>query len=197
MKQKIKARFDRNIARVRNLVTIYRTQLSGRGQGRRGHEKTDVLRAAVVLLHASIEDVLRSLAYWKLPSAGADVLCEIPLKGGNAVKFNLGTLSAFRGKTVEDVIKESTDASLERSNYNNTTEIVSLLHSIGVSTGALSSYFGTLDETMKRRHRIVHRGDENESVGRGRFRIQSIAPRTVDEWTNNTESFIRAVLSQV
>ena len=90
-----------NIARVRNLTEIYRNHLMGRGRGRRDHSKTDVLRAAVVLLHAAMEDLLRSIAYWKLPSATPQTLAKIPLiSSAPAVKFNLGDLSAHRGKTV-------------------------------------------------------------------------------------------------
>jgi hypothetical protein len=106
MKQEITDRFNLNVSRVKNLVSIYRTQLAGKGKGRRGHQKTDVLRAAMVLLHASLEDVLRSLAYWKLPAAAPNVLDLIPITGGPATKFTLGTLSAHRGKTVDQVIKD-------------------------------------------------------------------------------------------
>lgn len=133
MKQEIERRFNLNISRVNNLVEIYTNQLAGDGQGRRSHQETDVLRAAVVLLHASVEDVLRSLAYWKLPAASSDVLEKIPLAGGTATKFTLGTLSAMRGNTVDEVIKESVDASLERSNYNNARDVCTLLESIGLS----------------------------------------------------------------
>lgn len=197
VRQKISDRFDRNISRVRNLVSIYRNQLAGPGRGRRGHAQTDVLRAAVVLLHASMEDVLRSLAYWKLPTAAPEVLAEIPLKGGAAIKFTLGTLSAFRGKSVDDVIKQSTDSSLERSNYNNTTEVASLLQSIGVDTTPLAGHMTELENTMKRRHKIVHRADENENPGRGRFRVEPISPAILDAWISNTERFVRGVLTQV
>src|SRR3989338_2368197 len=106
MKQPIVDRFALNISRVKNLVAIYQSTLAGTGQGRRSHQKTDVLRAAVVLLHASVEDVLRSLAYWKLPNAATGVLDQFPLVGnGPAMKFSLGALAAHRGKTVDDVLR--------------------------------------------------------------------------------------------
>lgn len=98
MKANIEARFVENIARVRNLTDLYRIHLMGQGSGRRGHSKTDVLRAAVVMLHASMEDLLRSIEYWKLPSANSAVLANIPLASkGPATKFNLGDLVAHRG----------------------------------------------------------------------------------------------------
>ncbi|MFN7756049.1 MAG: hypothetical protein ACK50B_15695 [Betaproteobacteria bacterium] len=196
MKQEISQRFARNIARVKNLVAIYRTQLAGPGQGRRSHQETDVLRAAAVLLHASLEDVLRSLAYWKLPGAQAAVLDQIPIVGGTAIKVSLGTLSAHRGKTIDQLIKASTDASLERSNYNNPSEVSALLQSVGLSTAPLAPYMAILEDAMQRRHRIVHRADENPNAGRGNHRVASISPQTLDAWIANTEGFVRDVLAQ-
>lgn len=199
MRQQIEARFADNIARVKNLVSIYANQLSGTRRGRRAHQTTDVLRAAVVLLHASLEDVLRSLAYWKLPAAAAEVLAEIALTGGTATKFNLGALAVHRGKTVDEVIKASTDASLERSNYNNAQEVAALLTSIGVPTGPLHGYMATLNAAMQRRHQIVHRADANPNPapGRGNHRFTHIGPSQINGWITNTEQFVAAVLAAV
>lgn len=198
MKQEIEQRFALNIARVKNLIAIYQIQLAGAGKGRRSHQKTDVLRAATVLLHASIEDVLRSLAYWKLPAAAATVLDQIAFVGGTALKITLGTLSAQRGKTVDAVIKESVDASLDRSNYNNAVEVCSLLQSIGINTALVQAHLPQLEDAMKRRHQIVHRADANpNNAGHGNHKVASIAPATVNAWVVNTEQFVAAVLAQV
>lgn len=197
MKQEIANRFLLNLARVKNLVAIYSNLLAGQGQGRRGHQETDVLRAAIVLLHASIEDVLRSIAYWKLPDAANQVLDDIPFAGGTAKKITLGTLATQRGKSVDAVIKESVDASLDRSNYNNAGEVCSLLQSIGLNTATVQSYLPLLDDAMKRRHQIVHRADANPNVGRGNHRVLSIAPANVNTWIANTEQFVNALLAQV
>jgi len=198
VKQEIEDRFALNIARVKNLVTIYQSQRTRVGKGRRGHQETDVLRAAVVLLHASVEDVLRSLAYWKLPMAAVQVLDQIPFAGGTALKITLGTLSAQRGKTVDTVIKESVDASLERSNYNNTVEVCSLLQSINISVLPVQMYLTPLENAMKRRHQIVHRADANpNNAGRGNHQVASISPTIVNAWVANTELFVADILAQV
>lgn len=198
MKQTIIDRFALNIARVRNLVTIYETTLAGAGQGRRSHQKTDVLRAAVVLLHSSVEDVLRSLAYWKLPCATVEVLAQFPLVGnGPAMKFNLGALAAHRGKSVDDVIKASVDSYLERSNYNNTIEVSSFLTQIGLNVAAVNHTYPLLDDLMKRRHQIVHRADKDEAGGQGNHKVRSLSPAPVKNWVANVEVFVAAVLVQV
>lgn len=199
MRQIIEDRFELNLERVRNLVSIYTNHLSGPGGGRRGHQTTDVLRAATVLLHAALEDVLRSLAYWKLPQANAAALEGIPLVGGAATKFNLGSLAAHRGKTIDAVIKESTDASLERSNYNNPREVINLLESIGLNVAPIQQHMATLELAMSRRHQIVHRADANPNPrpGRGNHRVATIAPAMLNGWIANTEQFVQAVLAQV
>lgn len=197
MKQEITDRFLLNIDRVKNLVAIYKNQLAGSGKGRRSHQKTDVLRAATVLLHASVEDVLRSLAYWKLPAAAATVLDQIPFAGGTTTKITLGTLSAQRGKSVDEVIKASVDASLERSNYNNSGEVCTLLISIGLNTTGIQPYLENLEDAMRRRHQIVHRADANTNGGQGNHQVVSISPAKVNEWIANTEQFVNSVLAQV
>lgn len=198
MKQTIEDRFQLNIARVKNLVQIYGVITAGTGQGRKGHQQTDVLRAAVVLLHASMEDVLRSLAHWKLPASSALVLDEFPLVGtGPNTKFSLGALSAHKGKSVNDVIKASVDKYLERSNYNNNAEVAKLLGQIGLNASAVNHTFPLLEEVMKRRHLIVHRADKDDVGGRGNHRVKSLGPSTVNSWIFNVEAFVNAVLAQV
>jgi hypothetical protein len=198
MRDEIRERVTQNIGRVRNLVSIYDNTQAGRGRGRRGHAKTDVLRAATVLLHASLEDYLRSLAYWKLPLAGPDVLDKIPLKStAPATKFPLGALCSHRGKTVDDVIKESVNEYLERSNYNNTREVANFLQSIGVDPTRVNSTFPAIDELMGRRHQIVHRADRDETGGRGNYAVRSIGRTKVCEWIDAAESLCNAVLDEV
>lgn len=156
------------------------------------------MRAAVVLLHAATEDLLRSLAYWKLPLASGDVLSKIPLiaTGPNA-KFSLGDLSIHRGKDVDSVIAESVNGYLERSNYNNTDEVASLLTSIGVTVTEVNGHFSQLSEVMSRRHLIVHRADRSEAGGRGNHSVSSIGPKTVSAWVSGVESFGIAVLNNI
>lgn len=198
MKQAIRAKFNENIARVQNLVSIY-DAIRGAGPGRRGHQQTDVLRAATVLLHASTEDLLRSLAYWKLPSANADVLAKISLAGnGTSTKFSLGDLAAHRGKSVDSVVKESVDNHLERSNYNNTSEVSALITSIGLDVAPLNHTYALLDELMRRRHQIVHRADRDENAaGQGNHRISSIGADLVKRWIDNVNDFASSILNQI
>ena len=197
MNSEIRARFDRNIARVRALVAVFeKTNLPRRG--RRTTESTDILRAAVVLLHAAVEDVLRSLERRTLPKADADLLEDIPLAGQQRLgKFTLGNLAAFRGRTVNDVLDLSVEAYLQRMTYNSPGELAEGLERLGVEPAKVNSHFASLEELMKRRHHIVHRADRDEKKGSGHHPTRSLSKSQVIEWANVAEAFIGAVFREI
>lgn len=200
MLEEIRENLDENLARVERLLQTYEEHPEAQGAGRKSAELLDILRAAVVLLHASLEDVLRSTARWKLPSAPAATLNEIPLSGHgpNPKKFYLGDLAAFRGKTVDAVFDESVAAHLEQSNYNSTAEISALLSGIGIDVTRVNAPFTTLQSLMERRHQIVHRADRKPAVmGRGDHRVRGINRGTVRQWINAVRQFSDLLFAQL
>ena len=95
MKSEIENRFNGNLDRVEYLVALYETGSSG--SGRRAVDTSDILRSAVVFLHATLEDFLRSLLEWKLPTAQASYLKDVPLVGKKPRStFSLDDLALFR-----------------------------------------------------------------------------------------------------
>jgi len=192
MLEKITDNLNHNLARVESLVATYESHPDTQGQGRKGVEVLDILRAAVVLLHATLEDVLRNIAYWKLPLAGSDVLNTIPLvgHGPSPKKFLLGDLSEFRGSTVANVFTASVNAFLEQSNFNNTDEIAGILIAVGVGPETVNGTFATLQTMMERRHQIVHRADRQQAVaGSGDHEVRGINKQTVREWAASVRQF--------
>ena len=198
-KDQIREVADDNLARVDNLIRVYEVHLLGTGRGRRPVSSSDVLRAAVVFLHATLEDFLRSVAEWKLPLASQDVLKDIPLVGqkGRAEKFYLGDLVKHRNKTIHRLFKESVSAYLEKSNYNNIGEVKHLLKSCSIGTENVSKYFNDLGKLMARRHHIVHRIDRNDRPGRGHHRAKPINHGYVHHWRGVVSSFITEVLNEI
>ena len=102
------------LARVDSLTTLYDGQTPN-GQGRRPVGSGDLLRAATVMLHATLEEFLRQLIRWYWPSRGSEeALDKVALLGltpqGRPKAFLLGKLAAHRGKTVDAVLAESVDA---------------------------------------------------------------------------------------
>jgi len=75
-------RFLENLGRVENLIKIYDflNKLVETEEG--DHPDTrDVLRSAVVMIHASLEDFLRSMASAHIPRSHSQLLERIPLVG--------------------------------------------------------------------------------------------------------------------
>lgn len=191
--------FESNIDRVRNMLALYSTLSSG--QGRTSVVNADILRSAVVFLHATLEDLLRTIAENRLPAvASAEVLDTIPLVVGGKVKekFSLGALVQYKEVSVKDVISQSITAYLERSSYNNVNEIASLFASIGLSNTVLLRGKGAmLTAMMRRRHWIVHRTDKNQKTGPGQHRALSLSKGSVEDWVRTVESFGMEVLLHI
>lgn len=197
MNSQIAERFRLNIVRVRHLVAIY-DERSGSGRGRRTVKASDVLRAAVVMLHASVEDVLRSLERRVLPRSASDILSGIALVGlGSSQKFPLGELAQHRGKTVDALIDESVAAHLERATYNNAGELKAVLKRLGADASALENDIQAVARMMKRRHQIVHRADRDESAGSGHHQAHALSQLQVNEWIDAVESFVSKIFSAV
>jgi len=198
-KQQLRTTANDNLARVDSLINVYEVHLLGAGKGRRPVSSSDVLRGAVVFLHATLEDFLRTLAAWKLPLAGHDVLKEIPLVGtsGRAEKFTLGDLTHHRTKTINQLFKESVSSYLEKSNYNNIGELKRLLVNCGIDPNNVSSHFSEIGKLMSRRHHIVHRVDRNDNPGRGHHRAKPINHGNLHHWRKVVNNFINDVLNEI
>jgi hypothetical protein len=156
----------------------------------------DRLRAAVVFMHATLEDLLRTIGQASLPNAPESVLNNIPLFGSKdslrAEKFWLGRLAGFRGRLVDDVITESVRGYLERLTFNTTTDVSNHLVACGFEQETMelvTAKLPEIGELMKRRHQIVHRSD----VPPGASSPQPIDVATVKRWLNNLFGFLGTV----
>jgi hypothetical protein len=188
------SRMGYNSSRVERLVKIYKK--TPRTVDR---DASDILRAAVVLLHASLEDYLRSLAAAYLPFTSPDVLNDVPLSGKGrerAEKFLLGSLAAFRGQSVDQVIERSIADYLEHTTFNNCREVARLLESLSVDISTVRSFFPELDALMARRHQIVHRADLHDPALRD-IRMHPIAAEDVEKWASNAVEFAHVLTREI
>jgi hypothetical protein len=179
------ARLAENNQRVNRLLQFFDEDLKEREGGE------DILRAAVVLIHASLEDFLRTLASELLPAGDENSLKDIPLAGsgsfGRNEKFVLGQLAQHRGKTVDELLRQSVADNLGRSNYNNTKEIAQLLTKIGFKPEEHNDEFAAIDQMIQRRHQIVHRADRVDA--RPVPVLQHIERPQVADWLTATYNF--------
>ena len=117
-------RFSINMDRIKGLVNLSGSDIDARSliyPFQTIGVKADICRTIVVFLHATFEDVLRTIARRQIDSAKSeDFLNRIPLIGlsnsGRAEKFSLGNLNAHRGKSVDQLSKsQSTTIGTERA----------------------------------------------------------------------------------
>lgn len=189
MLNEITALLDENLERVENLVSLY-------GDPRPGRQKvkdTDVLRAALVLLHASMEDYLRALLGWKVETFDEDTLNRYGFPNGTKrppTKITLGELSAHKGKSVDDLISEAVKGHLEEfQSFNDLGEVKRALVQCGIGQATVDAHnFGELPVMILRRHNIVHKADRNEVAGgQGNHKTKSIGSATVKNYLQSVK----------
>lgn len=194
------SRLGRNMARTDQLLNTSR-QIRDVNNERSVAAADDVLRAVVVFLHATLEDALRSLATLYLPLSGEEQLNAIPLvetgTAGRAEKFFLGKLAAHRGKSVDELIAMSVAAHLARSTYNDTTEIASLLKSLGIDPATASMHFPALDQLIRRRHQIVHRADLSDENPEVPDHLRPISLEQVEKWKDAVKELTTEMMAHI
>jgi hypothetical protein len=170
---------------------------------------TDLLRAATVLLHASLEDLLRSIAVFRIPESGEEILNKVPLMRappiGRPEKFLLGALRPYKHKKVDELIQDSVRAYYRSFvTFNNTSEIATLLESCQIDLTGVRKFFPILDEMIQRRHEIVHHADRehrhriiralDDPGNRGHHVAKSLSLKKVERWVRSTERFATKIL---
>jgi hypothetical protein len=182
MAHEIRERTLENFNRVKNLINIYE-----RVKDEKFEHNTDILRAAIVLLHAALEDCLRSLSYSKLPFASPSELHK------TECKVQLGKIAEYRDKTEDELVKDVAFEYLDRATYNNQEGITKALKSLGIAIEKPDLF--KLDIAIQRRHRIVHRADRSDKEGEV-GRITSIQASHVLKWVGDVENFVEMVFDK-
>lgn len=186
--------FEQNIKRVDNMCMLYeRVKSKGAEENTTGNTSidgeclaTDILRAAVVFLHSSFEEYFRCILIEWLPvKAPSEELKEIPLSiraGKRAEKIYLSDLGQYKGRYIDDVIKESVAKELELRSFNNRGEITSWAHKMGLDVTKIKE-MESVDKAVHRRHKIVHEADTAPDKN-DKLRLKAINADTVRAWEN-------------
>lgn len=163
----------------------------------------DVIRASIVLLHVALEEFLRDLGRDLLVASPSYVLNDVPLIGQRSLapsKFLLGELKAHTGKSVDDLICESIDDYLSHRTFNSSSEVNGFLEKCGVDSSPCKVFYAEMEVMMKKRHAIVHQGD---NCPRERRNAESLASRpgtiAIEAWSDdNLKTLMRwpAILCQ-
>jgi len=112
-------------------------------------------------------------------------------------KFSFKELAEHRHKSVAQVISESIEQCLDRSNWNDTNEISRFLGTVDVLPGNVNQSFPLLQELMQRRHQIVHRADRVDAQGQGNHRAAAINPELLGAWIGAVELFSADIMREL
>ena len=122
----------------------------------------------IVMLHATMEDVVRTVARWRLPRADPHQLKDIPIARPEAlgeVKLKeLGQLVPHLGMTVDDLVRHSVDLWLDHQTFNSAPQVAAMLARIGIPLDKVRTYFPAIDRISTFRHQIVHTGSINDEA---------------------------------
>lgn len=203
----LEQRFTANVERVGALVKVGGLAANpafgafGRPPAVPRQARDDLLRAAVVFLHAALEDLIRTIEGLRLPSASAEHLDDlrlIPPGGGwekGLARFTLKDLAAWRGSSVDRVIGVAADAYLERSSYSDIEKVIGALKRAGLLSAWDASKAPALASMMKRRHLIAHYADRSFAAAAGS--TSPIDPATVASWTELVRTFGERVIAEL
>lgn len=201
-KAHIAERFALNVARVHGLVRTFHSLHAEKPAERDTHD--DLLRAAVVLLYATLEDLVRSLEELCFERPRKEHLGRLKFatkNGQDKDKLSLAELVArYPGKRVDDIVGEAIDAYLERLSYGNLKELKDGLERLSLPKDDVTHpYAADLAALMRRRHWIAHRVDVPSSNPNNELHligVRAIEPPMVESWTTAVERFGHQVLTQ-
>jgi hypothetical protein len=175
-------RFQKNLKRVDRLIDAYKSLKTT--TRRATVEESDILRAAVVFLHAAQEDYLRGIIVEYLAEKNNLNVINFSFgNNGNRTKqISLSDLSTRNneltiGKFVQDQIEEH----MQKVSFNKTDDIATWLDRLGVEIKK-DDLFPQIAELIARRHKIVHEADLNEKSGKGHHSANPISSLSVQEW---------------
>lgn len=178
--------------RVQTLARIYDDARAAQGKlrGRVLTDLSDILRGAVMLCHANLEQLLRDLIYFK-GKRTSDFFKDIPLPGyKRGEKFTLFDLVKFKDQPASKIIDTAVHASLEQQSFTNTSHVGWALNLCGQNDKDYKRFFPLINELMERRHHIVHTADVDPLPGPGRQITRSLSAKKVRDWNKNITNFI-------
>ena len=196
--EKLAGRFAMKLERIRALLGAAAT-LTAEGASSQPSVGDDVRRAAVVLLHAALEDLLREGQRAVLTSTLSRALLDeigFPLRDSGRLrpkfqeKLSLGDLcERFPVELPVSIAKLAVNEWLDHKSYSHVGEVAGALASLELDSKTLIGPAGRpLSAMMLRRHQIAHRGDHLPQTSK-EDRLEPLDEQEFEEWIGATTSF--------
>ena len=152
----------------------------------------DVVRATVVLLHATTEELMRSVLFRHLRLQPEKAYKNYGQ--GNRFASIFAPWLAIRDSDDPDaeVIANSVvDDLLHEITFNRIKQVKEALDVLGVHSAAKESFYTLLEKLFERRHQIAHSADHKNIR---RSNLDSIDSVSVQKWIDNVEGFGRFLI---
>ena len=134
-----------------------------------GESHSDLLGAAIIFLHATLEEYLRLTAIREWPKLESEKLQSVVKRysrlGNKNVKLSLTNIIDYRAKTFANLLEDEIHTFLYQSmNFNSLDEVRTFLATVGVSIEEILPQLGqeTIDNIsslIHKRHLIAHQAD--------------------------------------
>lgn len=176
-----KLKFDKNLERIESLCNTYHFLKTDEIKERGNSKFTDILRAAVVLLHSSFEEYYRNIIRDLLPKrCDKNDLKNIPFfNSERAKKISLDKLLDYNDCSVNDVINHSISEELDYTSFNKFSDIKKWADKAKIDLSTFEER-SSLDILIQRRHKIVHEADNSRDDSG--YRLSKIQESNVREW---------------
>lgn len=188
-----------NLSRVNSLLGLF--EKSSQVNLGSDDERSELLRAVVVFLHSSVEEVVRNLFVDRLPYAPTETLNELTYSAYGPTNKSKGAMLGdlllhHGGRLVENVIIDAINAHIDRLNINNSEQLVAQLQKVKIDAEPLRPLLGKLDQLMRRRHQIVHQMDREDTLDPNTRPISPIDRDSVRTWADSVEKFHAEIIRQ-
>lgn len=186
----------KSLERANNLFKVF-DESRPKSVGKVNHLLKDVLRSSVVFTHAAIDNLIRSLyrAYLKACTPGQ---LDEETKINKFDKISYEDLALCKGKSVDQFLEERIEAFLLQKSFNSSDEVFRFLKKFSIEPQISSTRKSQITAMIQRRHKIVHRHDENPKKGqRGVHASEDIAGKTVRGWIDASATLIDAIETEV
>ena len=197
--QDISESLDCNMKRVKSLLCLYDLLIAKNEKSDEDTPATrakhilqeDILRAALLLIHASIEDFLRMSLKWKLYHDGHAEIIEHLMTKDSRGNFQTAKSKGNSKELVTEYVQFRYSVVSKR-------RVANTLLSIRIPEEEINSYnYNVLDRIIKRRHKIVHAADRSYKKGKGLCDLVPLGIRSINKFVEEVEKFSEFVLANL
>ena len=198
--------FNANLERVDSLCNIYTKMRNDGFSDGKDYKLTDMLRAAIVMLHSAFEEYYRNVIKQWLPTKGDKKTLEtiaLPVDAGKqgGTKYALYSLMDYKDKTINDLFVAAVNEHMSRQSFNSFEEICKWSCKISLDLSNFTSlpekYYEDIDKAVHRRHKIVHEADTKHSGEKQTGRLNPIMPGTVLQWKEAYQKLVQVIDAQI